>query len=283
MDFKIEIRKYLTFPMLLISSGSFFGVIGWMGMATAAESILFSTGSMLLSFSGTITTLCGLMSLERIAPSKHKIYQLKLDISKNLKIHYPTYIIEVEKSKRKYKELYEQLRSTRTYFEVYRQQVRNIRSELTDLEEQLQLYLKNNAAVIDNDSAEAIAKKLLWSEKQIQLTAFKESLEKLIKFFTSEDLERYRVELTHINGGLLQLEQGIEYYRVLMIMCNQSDTKYDKLINAKDKVEKVDNYITHQQKRIENLENEMDTKCQDTKIELSHFHQQLNDFKADTN
>lgn len=281
MGLKVEIRKYLTLPMLLISSGSFFGVIGWMGMASAVESILFSTGSMLLSFSGTITTLCGLMSLERIAPSKQKIYKLKLDISKNLKIHYPTYIIEVEKSKRKYKELYEQLRSTRIYYEVYRKQIRNIRSELTDLEEHLQLNLKNNATVIDNDSAEAIAKKLIWSEKQIQLTEFKKSFEQLNTFFTSEDLERYRVELTYINGGLLQLEQGIDSYRELMIMCNQSNTKYDNLINAKTKVERVDKLIKHQKKRLENLKNEMNTKCEETKIEFSLFHQNLNDFIDD--
>lgn len=269
--------------MLLIGSGSFFGVIGWMGMAHAAESIIFSIGSMLLSLSGTMTTLCGLMSLERIAPSSRKIYKLKLDISKNLKMHYPTYILDVEKSKRRYKELNEQLRSTRTYYEVYRQQVRNLRYELTHLEKQLQQNLKNNAPVIDNDSADAIAKKLLWSEKQIQLNEFKETIEKLSQFFTSEDLEHYRDELTYINGELTQLAQGIDYYRELMIMCNQSEAKYDKIINAKEKVEKVDNLITRQQNRIENLENEIDTKCEETKIELSLFTQQLNDFKDSDN
>ena len=283
MDTKSEIKKYFTFPMLLISSGSFFGVIGWMGMANVTESIIFSVGSMLLSFSGTMTTLCGLMSLERIAPSTRKIYKLKLEISKNLKIHYPTYILDVEKSKRKYKELNEQLRFTRTYYEVYRQQIRNLRYELTHLEKQLQQNLKNNAPVIDNDSADAIAKKLLWSEKQIQLTEFKEAIEKLSQFFTSEDLEHYRDELTYINGELTQLEQGIDYYRELMIMCNQSDAKYDKIINAKAKVEKVDNLIARQQNRIENLENEIDTKCEETKIELSLFTQQLNDFKDSVN
>ncbi len=279
MDTKSEIKKYFTFPMLLIGSGSFFGVIGWMGMANVTESIIFSIGSMLLSLSGTMTTLCGLMSLERIAPSTRKIYKLKLEISKNLKIHYPTYILDVEKSKRKYKELNVQLRSTRTYYEMYRQQVRNLRYELTHLEKQLQQNLKNNAPVIDNDSADAIAKKLLWSEKQIQLTEFKEVIEKLSQFFTSEDLEHYRDELTYINGELTQLEQGTDYYRELMIICNQSDAKYDKIINAKEKVEKVDNLITRQQNRIKNLENEINTKCEETKIELSLFTQQLNDFK----
>ena len=111
MDRKTDIRKYLTYPMLLIGSGSFFGVIGWMGLANAAESLIFLIGSSLLSLTGSMTTLCGLMSLERFPPSKRKIRQLKIDTSKHLKLHYPTYIIEVDKVKRKYKELYDQLQS----------------------------------------------------------------------------------------------------------------------------------------------------------------------------
>ena len=266
--------------MLLIGSGSFFGVIGWMGMANAAGSIIFSIGSMLLSFSGAMTTLCGLMSLERVSPSKRKIYELKFDISKNLKIQYPTFILDVERSKQKYKELNLQLRSTRAYYEDYRHQVRNLLSGLTDIEKQLQQNLRDNAPVIDNDSADAIAKKLIWSEKQIELTALKESIEKFSQHFTSEDLERYRVELTYIEGGMIKLEQGLDYYRELMIMCNQSGSKYEKIIKAKERVERVDSLLTSQQSRLEKLDTEMDLKCEQTKIELSLFYQQLDDFKA---
>ncbi len=281
MDTKSEIKKYLSYPMLLIGSGSFFGVIGWLGLANAAESLIFFLGSSLLSLTGSMTTLCGLMSLERFPPSKQKFRKLKSDIAMHLKMHYPTYIIEVEKSKQKYKELYEQLRSIRTYFEVYRQDVRNLRSELTLIEKQLQQNLKDNAPIIDNDSADAIAKKLLWSEKQIQLAELSEQFDKFTQSFSSIDLERYRDDLTYISGDQIQLEQGIEYYRELMILCSQSSTKYDKIITAKKRVEKVDSLISRQEKRLLDLESAMDTKCEEVKFELSHFRERFEDFKTD--
>ena len=269
MDTKSEIKKYLSYPMLLIGSGSFFGVIGWLGLANAAESLIFFLGSSLLSLTGSMTTLCGLMSLERFPPSKQKFRKLKSDIATHLKMHYPTYIIEVEKSKQKYKELYEQLRSIRTYFEAYRQDVRNLRSELTLIE------------IIDNDSADAIAKKLLWSEKQIQLAELSEQFDKFTQSFSSIDLERYRDDLTYISGDQIQLEQGMEYYRELMILCSQSSTKYDKIITAKKRVEKVDSLISCQEKRLLDLESAMDTKCEEIKFELSHFRERFDDFKTD--
>lgn len=279
MDTKSEIRKYLSYPMLLIGSGSFFGVIGWMGLANAAESLIFFIGSSLLSLTGSMTTLCGLMSLERFPPSKQKIRQLKSDTSKHLKIHYPTYIIEVDKAKKKYKELFEQLQSIRTYYEAYRQEVRHLRSELTHIDKELQRNLKDNAPIIDNDSADAIARKLLWSEKQIQLAELNEQFEKLTRSFSSIDLERYRDKLTYISRDLKQLEHGIEYYRELLILCSESNTKYDNFVNAKRKVEKVDRLNSRQEKRLADLESEMDTKCEEVKIELSLFREKLEDFK----
>ncbi len=278
---KGEIKKYLSFPMVLIGSGSFVGVIGWLGLAQAAESILFFAGSALLSFSGSMATLCGLMSLERIAPSKLKVRKLKSDISKNIKIQYPTYILNVEKLKQKYQELYGKLPEIRTDCENFRQDIRNQRSKLVNLQKQLQENLKNHAPVIDNDSVDGIAKKILWSEKEIQLTELNDVLEKLTDFFTGADLERYRAELTHISGGLTLLDQGIRDYRELMLVCNRSDLNYENIIKAKQKVDKVDTLMALQEKRLEELRTEIEIKCEEAKMELSFFQQQLDDLQVD--
>ena len=278
---KSELRKYLSFPMFLIGSGSFFGVIGWMGLAHAAESIIFFIASVLLSLSGSMATLCGLMSLERSEPSKQKIRLLKSDISKNIKIQYPTFIVNVEKCQQQHNQLYETLRTKRSYFEVFRQQIRNFRTEIRDLDKQLQQKLKNSVPVIDNDSVDGIAKKILWSEKQIQLTEFNEVIEKLSQAFTSADLERYRDQLTYIGSGVKRLEQGVEYYRELMILCNQSDSHSDDLVRAKRRVENAENLMIRQQQRVEELSAEMNTKSEEAKIELSLFQEQLDSFKSD--
>jgi hypothetical protein len=278
---KSEITKYLSFPMLLIGSGSFVGVIGWLGLAQAAESILFFAGSALLSFSGSMATLCGLMSLERIAPSKLKVQKLKSEISKNIKIQYPTYIIKVENLKQKYQEFYGKLPEIRTDCENFRQDIRNQRSKLVNLQKQLQENLKDNAPVIDNDSVDGIAKKILWSEKEIQLTELNDALEKLSGFFTGADLERYRDELMHVSSGLTQLNQGIRDYRELMLVCNRPGSNYENITKAKQKVDKVDTLMILQEKRLEELGTEMDTKCEEAKMELSLFQQQLDDIQVD--
>ena len=281
MDAKTEIKKFVSFPMLLIGSGSFVGVIGWLGLAQAAESIIFFIGSSLLSFSGSMATLCGLMSLERAAPSKHKVRKLKLDILKDIKISYPSYIITLEKLRQKYQELYKKSREIRAYCIEFRQHIRKQRSRLGDLEKLFQEKLKDNSPMIDNDSADGIAKKILWSEKQIQLTGYYETLEKLADFFSTADTERYRTKLSHINGDLKQLGHGIKFYRELMILCNQTDSNYDDIIYTKQKVEKVDNLMVNQENRLEELRTEMDTKCEEAKMELSLFQQQLDDFIED--
>ena len=283
MDSKVkaEITKYLSFPMLLIGSGSFVGVIGWLGLAQAAESILFFAGSALLSFSGSMATLCGLMSLERTSPNPTKLRKLKFETSKNLKIQYPTFIIKVEKLKQKYQELHGKLPKIRTYCDDFRQEIRNHRSELANLDKQLQTHLKNHAAVIDDNTPDGIAKKILWSEKQILLTELNEALKKLSDLLTGADLERYRVELTHISGGLTLLDQGIRYYRKLMILCNRSDANYDNIISMQQKVDKMDSLIIQQQTRLQQLETEIEAKFEEAKMELALFQEQLDDFQVD--
>ncbi len=279
MPTKGEIRKYLTFPMLLIGSGSFFGVIGWMGLAQAADSIIFTVGSSLLSFSGSAATLCGLMSLE-ITPSKKKINKQKLDIIKHIKLHYPNYIISTEKQKKKYKELYGQLREIRIFCNEFRQEVRSLQTQLVNLDKHLQEKLKDNSPLIDDDSADGIAKKILWSERQIQLSQIKDNLEKLSVFLTNAELEKYRVELTQICGGLRHLDIGIDSYRNLMILCNQPDVNFEKISVAQQKVERAENKKNRQEKRIEEFRVEMETKCETAKVELSLFQQQIEDFMA---
>ena len=80
----------------------------------------------------------------------------------------------------------------------------------------------------------------------------------------------------------MKLEHGIEYYRELLILCSESNTKYDNFINAKRKVEKIDKLNSRQEEKLVDLESEMDTKCEEVKIELSLFRERLEVFKTDS-
>lgn len=281
MTTKTELKKYLSFPVFLISSGSFVGLVGWWGLAQTAGGIIFFIGSMLLSLSGSVTALWGLMSLERTEPSPTKIRKLKNGISKDLKIQYPSYILQVENLKRKTDELHNQLPYYRSYFENFKNNIRQLRTELISLEEQLQNNLKKNAPVIDNDSAEGIAKKILWSEKQIYLTQLSDSLEDLSEFFTSSDLEKYRVELTSMNGRFSQLERGTDLYRDLMMLCHKADSEYENVLTLKQKVDDINRLMLHHKPKLSELETMIERKYEESKIALLDFRKQIDDFEED--
>lgn len=274
-----RIKKFLTFPVFLISSGSFVGLIGWWGLAQTASGIIFFIGSMLLSLSGSITTLWGLLSLERTEPSPFKIRKLKEKILKDLKIAYPSYILRVENLTQKQTELSNKFPFYRSCFENFRDDTRLIRTELNNLEKQLENKLRQNAAKIDHDSAEGIAQKILWSEKQIYLTQLNESLEKLTDLFTSSDVEQYRLELTNLRGRISHLEHGTDTYRELMILCNKEDAQYDDIQQLKQKIDDLGELMSHQERKILELGTWIKTKYEKSKKALLQFHKRITEFE----
>lgn len=281
METKNEIRKYCSFPILLISSGSFVGLIGWWGLAQTAGGIMFFLGSMLLSLTGWITALWGLMSLERSEPSPLKKRKLKNGISKDLKIQYPSYILKVENLNQKYDGLHNKLSYYRSYFEDFKVNIMQFRTELTYLEKQLENNLRKNAQKIDYDTPEGIAKKILWSEKQVHLTQLNETLDKLSNYLTTSDLERYRVELSNMKRKISQLERGTDLYRELMILCHKSDSEYENIIATKQKVEGIDDLMSRQEPKMGELETLMETKYTEAKMEVSQFRKLIDEFEED--
>ncbi len=273
------IKKYLTLPVFLIGSGSFVGLIGWWGLAQTAGGIIFFIGSMLLSLSGSITTLWGLLSLERVEPSPFKIKKLKERILKELKIAYPTYILKIENLTQKHVELSNKFPFYRSCFENFRNGTRKIRTEINNLEKQLENKLRQDAVKIDHDSAEGIAQKILWSEKQIYLTQLNESLVKLTDLFTSSDVEQYRLELANLKRRISHLEHGTDIYRELMILCNKVDAQYDDIQQLKQKIDDLSELMSHQERKMIELGTWIKTKYEKSKKELLQFRKRITDFE----
>lgn len=279
METKHEITKYLSFPILLIGSGLFFGVIGWWGLAHTAESILFFSGSLILSLTGSMATLFGLMSLERPVHNNQKIRKLKSEISNDLKIQYPTYILKVEQLKQQHQTLTSKMPGIWEYCDVFRLNILNLKEQLDTMERALQDHLKNDTSVTnDDDTVDGIATKILWSERQIQLAQYRETLKSLSTSLTTSELEQYRVELTQISAGLTQLDKGIRYYRDLMIHCNNEEANFSHINDVKQKVDKLDNLMSLQVERLRELGNEMNTICEMAEAEISIFLTQLDEF-----
>lgn len=278
METKHEITKYLSFPILLIGSGLFFGVIGWWGLAHTAESILFFSGSLILSLTGSLATLYGLMSLEKPVHNNQKMRKLKSEISNDLKIQYPTYILKVEQLKQQHQTLTSKMPGIWEYCDVFRLNILKLNKRLDKMEGALQDHLKNDTSVTDDDTVDDIATKILWSERQIQLAQYRETLKSLSTSLTTSELERYRVELTQISAGLTQLDKGIGYYRDLMIHCNNEEADFSHINDVKQKVDKLDNLMSLQVERLRELGIQMNTICEMTESEISIFLTQLDEF-----
>ena len=278
MNFNTKVQKYFTFPMRLIGVGFLVGVFGCLGLAQTAESIIIFIFSIALSFLGTIVTLCGLMVLDENPPSQKKVRNLKSEIIKTVKIQYPNYIMNLETLKQDYQKLYGKLGEIREYYENHRKQIRNLRSVLKNMQKEFQDKLNNKSSIIDNDAPDGIAKKILWSEKQVQLTELNEQLEVLSQTFTFSHLEQYRSSLSHISNNLKRLDHGIRYYRELLIHCNDADANYDIIFDTKQKVETVDKLMIDEEKQTEELLVIMVDKMDEAKNELAFFQSQLENF-----
>lgn len=281
MESKNEITRYMTLPTTLIGTGSFFGILGWWGLAQAAGSILLFSGSMLLSLSGSIATLVGLLTLEKTKPNKQKVRKIKSLIANDIKIQYPNYILQVEYMKQQHQTLYDKMSAIWEYSESFKLNILQLKTQLEELQRNLQENLKRNTPERKDDSVDDIAQKILWSEKEIELSEYQESLNTLSNYLTTSDLDGFRDELYHISRSLKQLENGIAYYRDLLLFCSQEEKdNYDQILDVQEKIEKTDTLISQQNTRLIELANKMNTKYEQAEIELTNFQNQLIEFQV---
>lgn len=276
MDVKNDITKYVTLPTTLIGSGSFFGILGWWGLAQAAGSFLLFSGSMLLSLSGSIATLVGLLSLEKTKPNKQKAIKIKSLLANDIKIQYPNYILQVEYIKQQHQKLYDKMSDIWQYSESFKLRVLQLETQLENLQKDLQEHLKSNTPMQKDDSVDDIAQKILWSEKEIELSQYHEELETVSNCLTSSDISGFRDELSRISRSLGQLENGIGHYRNLLIFCSQEEEdNYEQILEVKEKVEKTNTILSHQYTHLEALRITMNTKLEQAENELSRFQKQI--------
>ncbi len=280
MESKNDITKYMTLPTTLIGTGSFFGILGWWGLAQAAGSVLLFSGSMLLSLSGSIATLVGLLSLEKTKPNKQKVRKIKSLIANDIKIQYPNYILQVEYIKQQHQILYDKMSAIWEYSESFKLNILKLKTHLEKLQRDLQENLKSNTPKQKDDTVDDIAQKILWSEKEIELSQFQEDLDTVSNCLTTSDVSEFRDELSQIGRSLNQLENGIGYYRNLLLFCSQEEEdNYDQILDVKEKVEKTDTIISKQNTRLEELRNKMNTKQEQAENELLRFQNQLIEFQ----
>ena len=277
------LEDYLSSPVFPLVVGLLLGGFGLLAMVTAADDTLFHFLAVILTILGFSVAAYGLMgTLERkpIRTLSKKELQAVRELSQNLKVHYPTYVLKVHKLKEKHETLHEKFQEIRTYSEEFKDRIRTFQTGLTELEAQLHDNLQKHAPVMNNDSVDGVAKKILWSEKQLELTQLEATLKTLAETESPMVPEDYRSVLNRIRKDFKKFDSGVTLYHELLTACTREIDTFDTVEVLKTAVEEIDALTSQHEAELLKLETDAQTRYELSKMTLSMFEERFRAFKA---
>ena len=277
------LEDYLTSPIFPCVTGLLLGGFGLLAMSTAADDTLFHLLAFILTIFGFSVAAYGLMgTLEDKQPRKltKSERQEVLALSQSLKVRYPTYTLKVHKLKEKHEILHEKFPEVRAYDDEFNHHLKMFQSGLVELETQLHDNLRKHAPVIDNDNVDGVAKKIIWSDKQLELTQLGTALRTLTETESPVVPENYRSVLSQIRKDFKRLDGGVTLYHELLTTCTRETDTFDVIQALKEDVEGVDALIAQHEAELQRLETGTLTQYEMSKMALSMFQERFDEFKA---
>lgn len=278
------LEDYLSSPIFPLVTGLLLGGFGLFAMWVTADDTLFHILALFLTVCGFSAAAYGLMgTLEDKQPKRltKSERQEVLALSQSLKVRYPTYTLKVHKLKEKHEMLHEKFPEVRAYAEEFNHQRKTFQSGLTELETQLHDTLKKHAPVIDNESVDGVAKKIIWSDKQLELTQLGTALKTLAESESPIVPEDYRSVLRRIHKDFKRLDDGIPLYHELLTSCTRETDTFDVIQTLKEKVEEIDALIAEHEAELQRLETSTLTQYEMSKMALSMFQERFDEFKKE--
>ena len=282
MSTKIKIEPYLSNPIFALVVGLLLVGFGFFAMRIAADDVLFFILVWILTICGFSAAVYGFMG---IVEGKRKWIKGNLSevrsLSQSLKVRYPTYILKVHKLKEKYESLHEKFPEVRGHSEEFKRRIKAFQTELIELETQLHDNLQKHAPVMDNDNVDGVAKKVLWSNKQIALTQLNTTLRTLEDSESPVVPESYRGVLNRIHGDFKRLDGGVPLHHELLTACTSDTTTFETILALKQEVEEIDALLSQHETELQKLETDTQTQHELSKMAVSMFQERLIEFKAD--
>ena len=272
-------------PIFQLIAGLLLGGFGLFAMvSSAAGDALFNILALILMLAGFAAAsygFAGTMETKEVRKlTKNERAQVQ-GLSQSLKIRYPTYILKVHKLKEQYERLHEKFPEVRSYEEEFNDHVKTFQAGLVTLETQLHDNLKKYAPVIDNDDVEGVAKKIIWSEKQIELTQLSTALKTLVETESPIVPESYRSVLRGIHKDFKRLDNGVTLYHELLTACTRETGTFDVIQTLKQDVEDIDALVAAHETELEKLEASTVTQQEMSKMAIAMFQERFEKFKAD--
>ena len=284
MSTKIRIEPYLSSPIFLLVAGLLLGGFGMLAMYEIVDSVLFEILAFTLSLCGGFAAIYGFMG---VLEGKHARKLTKSDLrevralAQSLKVRYPTYILKVHKLKEKHDALHEKFPEVRAYSEEFKRRIKAFQAELIELETQLHDNLQKHAPVIDSDNVDGVAKKILWSDKQIQLTQLDTTLKTLVETENPMVPENYRGVLNQIHHDFKRLDGGVTLYHELLTACTSETAAFETTLALKQEVEEIDALLSQHETELQKLETDAQTQYELSNMALSMFQERFKVFKSD--
>ena len=281
MATKIRIEPYLSSPIFFLVAGLFLGGFGFFAMGVAGDDLLFFILDWILIIFGFSAAVYGFIGIvegkqKRIKGNQQEVRAL----SQNLKVRYPTYILKVHKLKQKHEDLHEKFPEVRASSEEFKRRIKMFQAELVELETQLRDNLQKHAPVIDSDNVDGVAKKILWSDQQIQLTQLGDTLKTLTETESPMVPENYRRTLNRIHHDFKRLDGGVTLYHELLTACTSETDAFDAISALKQEVEEVDALLSQHEAELQKLATDTQTQYKMSKMALSIFQERFEEFKA---
>lgn len=277
------LEDYLSGPIFPLVAGLLLGGFGLFAMSIAAGDVLFHVLALVLTIFGFSVAAYGLMGVmegkEVRKLTKSELAEVRT-LSQSLKVRYPTYTLKVHKLKEKHEMLHEKFPEVRSYAEEFNHQRKAFQSGLAELETQLHDNLKKHAPVIDNDNVDGVAKKIIWSDKQLELTQLGAALKTLAETESPIVPEDYRSVLRRIHKDFKRLDDGVTLYHELLTTCTRETGTFEAIQVLKEEVEGIDALIAAHEAELQRLETTTLTQYEMSKMALSMFQERFDEFKA---
>ena len=283
MSTKSKAESYLFSPFFALVVGLLVGGLGLLAMSTSAGAPLFTILALILMLFGFATAsygFAGIMEGKKIRGLTKNEEKKVHALSQSLKVRYPTYTLKIYKLKEKHETLHEKFPEVRAYAEEFKGFIETFQAELVALETQLHDNLRKHAPVINNDNVDSIAKKIIWSDKQLELTQLNTVLKTLAETESPIVPETYRSVLSRIHKDLKKLDNGVTLYHELLIACTKETATFDAIQALKQEVEEVDALMALHETELQKLETSTQTQYEMSKMALSMFQERFDEFKA---
>ena len=281
MSTRIKIEPYLSNPIFSLIVGLLLVGFGFFAMRTAADDLLFFILVWILTVCGFSAAVYGFMG---IVEGKRKWIkgnsQEVRSLSHSLKVRYPTYILKVQKLKEKHETLHKKFPEVRAHSEEFNRRIKAFQAGLIELETQLHDNLQKHAPVMDNDNVDGVAKKILWSNRQIELTQLNTALKALEDSESPIVPENYRSVLNRIHGDFKILDGGVPLYHELLTVCTSKPAAFEAILALKQEVEEIDALLSQRETELQKLETDTQTQYELSKMALSMFQERFEAFKA---